>query len=479
MLKAGLIGFGGPSLYCVGSVAIGWGDAHQLELFATWISLLAGIACLCRSPIHVFWGGYLTRHPRGSDDERQALIGLNILVPANFLLSASWIWISVDALAQPAPHPPLFLALAIPIAVVFVAVATVACVKETGKRRGTEIVCEGPIGKWFRKFFKASSPITGVLHKVLEFLRYPNSPKVVSRFLCLLAALMFIPIPVHSSATAGERLNQAISSSHAPIIGEDRPHVQPDESAESGIAEGGGKPGLRAWCRGVYDAAPAPTLNREQIELLFEEEGTREAGCPGAAEAVSGQRGVWVAPAYCGAELRSLAVTAPADDYLPALLYQQAAAFARARGREGLLLGSSTRHPVRGGDFYIVDTVLGSFVLIRRRSSSGRLARARRGDLPCESYGSGNFVYTVVPPGLVPLWLDAAEEEDWLFPRSTSASGEGDRFEFLAEYPATEKLASASCSSDLICTLWKDGEARQSSGYPSHVAVADITSLAG
>ena len=476
-----LLGLGGLAAFAGGVVTLGLSDAHHPEFLATWVSVLAGFFCLSRSGVHIGWGKYLTRRPAGPPRLRRVLLELNLLVPANVLLCVVWIWIASVQLTKPAPQPPAIVAIVLATAIVVVAMETVRCVKVAGKRRGTEIVCQGPIGEWFRDLFETSSEDSGFVHKAMLFFRFPNRPTQVSRFLCLLAALMIFPTPVHGSSAGGQSLHRILFQPPEPISGgENRSRREGDATPED---DPGGEEveedDDEAECGGAYDAAPAPAVNREQIVALFKDAGMREAGCPRAAEPVAGEDGVWIAPAYCGSKLRSLAVTAPNADYLPALVYQQAADFALARAREGILLGASARHPIRGGDFYVIDTTLGSFVLIRRRSSTGRLPGSEAGGGSCVAYTSGNVTYTVVPPGLVGLWLDATEEGEWLFPHSTSASGEGEEFEFLTEYPASESLAGASCSSDLRCTLRVDDEVRRSSGRPRYVSVVEITSLAG
>lgn len=478
MLKVSAWGLGGLGISSFGSTALGVSDGYQLELAATWVSLIAAIACLGRSPIHVFWGKYLTRHPDGRPRHRWALRELNCLVPANVVLSLIWIVIAASQLSAKAPQPPLFVAIIVPCAIVLVAMETVRCVGVTKKRRGTEIVCEGPVGKWFREFFETSDEETGPVHKVMVFFRHPNGRGLVSRFLCLLTGLMFIPVPVHSSATAGTHLNDAIVTPPAPVgSGEPAPRRRRETSDVAG-EENGAEDEPEPKACGTYDGRPAPAPEREEIVAVFEEAGVGQTGCPEAPEEVGDHSEVWIASARCGTELRSLVTTGP--EYLPALLYQQAAGFARARGREGVLLGASDRHPVRGGDFYVVDTTMGSYVLIRRRPSNGERGGENQdsSSSPCEAPSEGNFLYTVVPPGLIALWLEAVEEGAWLFPVSDSANVNGGTFEFLADYPAREALAHASCANALECMLRVDGETRRSSGTPTYVSVAEITSLA-
>jgi hypothetical protein len=460
-------------------VALGLGDGREQVEFAIWISILAGFACFGRSAIHVLWGRYLTRHPSSYPEERLERIELNVLVPINMALAAFWVWSGFSALHQKSPETPFLPAFVLSIVVTLVAMETVRCARRTGKRRGTEIVCEGPVGTWFRDLAKTTDEGAGVVHRGMVFLRNPNAPRKVSRFLMLLATIILIPYSVHLSTAAGRGAHRLVfggppsESSGGPATASDpQAGTSGDDPGSEGSGEGDSATGPEE-CAVVYDGEPAPDPNREELAGLFHAEGAEAAGCPTAAREVAGQEGVWFAQGYCGDELRSFGVTAP--DYLPAMLYQQAAEFADARAAEGVLLGASSRWPFRAGDLYVVNTTSGSYVLVRRRSSTGTVETGQ-GDLPCDSYTTGNLPYTVLPPGLVRLWLELAES-GWVWPRSTGSADGARSFEFLLDYPDEEPVALATCPSEQWCTLDVNGERRETNGWP-YTSVPEIENVA-
>jgi hypothetical protein len=474
--------FGGSTIAsCILVVAFGLTDGRNLFVAAIWLVIVAGFACMARSPIHVIWGKYLTRSPSRYPGQRFERIELNVLVPLNVLLSALWIWWGLSRLGHGSPEATPLLPLLLFVGVTLVAMETVRCARRIGKRRGTEIVCAGPVGAWFRDLFETSSEGTGFVHKIMVFFRNPNRSKTVSRFVMLLAAMLSLPSSVHASTAVGHRINRLIFG--PPTAGLTSPGHSPDAMEKQGEPGKGEQSGAGnedgSWevqCSTAYDGRPSPSPNREQLADLFEAAGSKAAGCPRPAEKVRGQEGVWYARSFCGAELRSVGVTSPGYGYLPAILYQQAARFAAARADEGVLLGTSSRWRHKGGDLYVVDTASGSFVLARRRTSAGQVG-PQSGSLPCRSYSDGNVPYTVLPPGLVELWLEVAATE-WVWPRSMGATDAGRNFEFVPAYPSQEVVATATCVSDVQCTLSFQGTERTTPESPHYISVPEIASVA-
>lgn len=459
-------------------VALGLSNGRDTVEVTLWVAIAAGVACLIRSLIHIVWGEYLTRHPSHYPQQHRERVELNVLVPLNILLSGAWIWLGFSTLGQDKLDPPFLPALAISVLVTLVGMETVRCVRWTDKRRGTEIVCEGPVGAWFRDFFTTSNEGTGPVHKIMVFLRNPNRPRTISRFLMVLAALLLAPSSVDASTSVGLRINRLIFGTPAPAVaGSDRYVRQGQEGADLFDGEQAGSGEEDSWedqCAAVYDGSPAPSPNREELAYLFEAAGSEAAGCPGPAKKVAAQERVWYANSYCGSELRATGVTAPG--YLPAILYQQAARFADARAREGVLLGASSRWRYQGGDLYVVNTTNGSFVLARRLASAGG-TEAESGNLPCQSYVGGNVPYAVVPPGLLVLWLELAETE-WVWPQSTGLVAGNRSFEFVLAYPAEDIVATARCASDQQCVLSVDGEERVTPPGLPYTSVPEIARLA-
>jgi hypothetical protein len=481
---SGLLKFGyfGGSAIASGVLAMAFGltDGRSFAVIAKWVVIAAGISCLMRSPIHIIWGKYLTWRPSRSPSHRFERTELNVLVPLNVLFSGCWIWWAYANLDNGAPSaaPPL----ALFVLVTLVAMETVRCARRTGKRRGTEIVCEGPLGDWFREFFETSSEGTGFMHKIMIFLRNPNHPKTISRFLMLVTALLLLPFSVHASTAVGHRLNRLLSGSPTPNItnsgdssDQEEEQVDNGETGQSSVENP--NESWEAQCGAVYDGRPSPSPNREQLAVVFKAAGSKAAGCPHPAEKVHDQEGVWYARSFCGPELRSVGVTSPDYGYLPSILYQQAARFALARAKEGVLRGTSSRWSHEGGDLYVVDTSAGSFVLARRRASAEESGSSGSGSLPCHSYSAGNVPYTVLPPGLVELWLEVAATE-WVWPRGVSESGSSRSFEFVPAYPSREVVATATCVSDVQCTLSYQGAIRTTPGTLYNTSISEIDSVA-
>jgi hypothetical protein len=78
---------------------------------------------------------------------------------------------------------------------------------------------------------------------------------------------------------------------------------------------------------------------------------------------------------------------------------------------------------------------------------------------------------------LIDLWLELVAKDGWLWPQSSGADGEGPRFEFFTENPVHERVATASCMSELNCTLQAKGEKQSSPPLTSYVSVSEIMSL--
>jgi hypothetical protein len=166
------------------------------------------------------------------------------------------------------------------------------------------------------------------------------------------------------------------------------------------------------------------------------------------------------------------------DEYLPALLYSPAAGFALQLARAGVLIGASRRHTIRGGDYYLVDTDYGSWILVRRTVSTGSKNKPeKKGSLGCEDVAPDNVPYQRVPPGLLSIWLEATRRE-WAWPEHV---GEGDGtadFEFHAEDPSAPPLARASCPTPTYCTAMIEGEADSTNGS-LRTTVQAIEEMAG
>jgi hypothetical protein len=155
----------------------------------------------------------------------------------------------------------------------------------------------------------------------------------------------------------------------------------------------------------------------------------------------------------CDSSLRSLGIAAPGRS--PILLYQQAARFALRMANQGKLLGASPRADVKSGDLYLIDTTEGTFALVRELKSTGS-AGAVSGPRRCEDYTSDNYPYTLIPPGLVRIWLRLAGRE-WVWPvLDSSTISETRSFAFIGQVSG-EIVAHATCASDIDCRASLNG----------------------
>lgn len=140
--------------------------------------------------------------------------------------------------------------------------------------------------------------------------------------------------------------------------------------------------------------------------------GALVAGCPEPAAEVRPGSGVWFAPGRCGGDLRSIGIST--GDGSPALVLAQAAQFTLGKAIDGTLVEASRRTRVRGGDAYVIDTTIGSYVLVRARvvtrSAPGSASRSH-----CAAIVQAGNPYTVLPPAIVVAWLTITRDS-WTWP---------------------------------------------------------------
>ena len=223
--------------------------------------------------------------------------------------------------------------------------------------------------------------------------------------------------------------------------GEDGPS-QPtyEELCPGGIEPG--QPAHRPWSMSLYS-----------LWLGESGAGAIEAGCARPAHPIKGHPRIWMAEGSCEGSVRSLGVSVLGRP--PSLLYQQAARFALAKAREGTLLGASPREDLRGGDFYLVEAESGPYVLIRSQKAIGS-ATSSSAPRRCEDYISDNYPYTIVPPGLIRIWLRISHAELVWPVLDGDNGGEVQDFAFLgADNGAL--VGHAECTSTATCTASFNG----------------------
>jgi hypothetical protein len=230
------------------------------------------------------------------------------------------------------------------------------------------------------------------------------------------------------------------------------------------LCPGGGVPG-----------SPAPRPSSDALYGLWLGEsgaGAIEGGCAQPAHVAKDHPAVWVEEGLCEGSLRSYGIAA---DRPASLLYQQAARFALAKEREGVLLGASSREDLRDGDFYLVETELGPYVLIRPQKATG-VAPADSTPRRCEDYTSDNYPYTTVPPGLVRIWLQISQHE-LVFPVSVGRShGAAQKFTFLGADSGTV-VGEAECADADTCSATVPGRGTLGATDASSISLEAILAV--
>lgn len=127
------------------------------------------------------------------------------------------------------------------------------------------------------------------------------------------------------------------------------------------------------------------------------------------------------------------------------------------------------------GDLYVVDTVDGSYVLVRSQLT------AEEGE-PTDSDGCGGpstagARYETVPPGLVDAWLTVARE-GWAWPREIAGTASDDRRFAFHRASDEHVVATATCSSDVACTI-AHGDTTLTSRSGSRVTADQLSTAAG
>ncbi len=212
------------------------------------------------------------------------------------------------------------------------------------------------------------------------------------------------------------------------------------------------KPTYGQLCRGAnLPGAPAPAEQRDQ---LFQQWlgggglGAIFAGCAGPAHPAGG--GLWYAVGRCHGAVRSVAIAT--SEGSGGMLLWAPARFALARARDGSLLDASSSRLVGEGEIYAVQTIDGTYAILRSRLDEAG-AKSAQSPRSCGDVREG-APFLVLPPALTRLWSTrVATTGAWLWPVSEHRSPDGTRtFRFRAAYPANDE-AVGRCRSNLDCEL--------------------------
>jgi hypothetical protein len=152
-----------------------------------------------------------------------------------------------------------------------------------------------------------------------------------------------------------------------------------------------------------------------------------------------------------------------------AVLLEDAATAARSIAEHHELDGASERIDIAGGDFHLVFTPIGPYLLIREQKTDGN-GGLEGTPLTCAEIEPGKEHYTVLPPGMAELWIRFSREVAVSWPEWTGQRGR----EFVFRGLAHEKLAVGSCSAPVRCRVEGLGREMESSA----AGVQEVTALA-
>lgn len=150
----------------------------------------------------------------------------------------------------------------------------------------------------------------------------------------------------------------------------------------------------------------------------------------------------------CQGSPRSLGIVS--ELHKASILLEDAATKARAISRESQLRGASPRIDMAGGDFHVLFTRIGPYLLIREEKTDGEGATSGA-PLRCTDIHPGGEEYTVLPPGMAELYgrFNQAVMPTW---PSAAPSDDGSQ-RFVLHTASGIQVAEAWCETPLRCKL--------------------------
>lgn len=431
-----------------------------------WALILGAVANLLRGLVHLY-GDYL-KPPKGDVIHKRCL---RRLVGANAVVGLIWLASSVVVTCtsvRPVPIVGVIWFGGMYVAIVLIASATVSAAEACGCTRGTETIDACPKMEKFRDLVQRSneSSLFAWLEKLLN---RKSSPEKVSAFMLLISStLLLVAVPAFCQVAkdgAGTTFGPppAISAPPAPKPVESA--LNPFRSASKTPAPVESEPKkLSELCgEGIEPGEPAPAARARELKALWlgglgiAGAGAVEAGCPEPAREIPKLDDTWFVVGRCLGSVRSVAIAAP--NRPPVMLYQQAARFALAAIGAERFVGASNRQRFGDGDFYVIDLVNGSAVLIRAKSSSGSFGSGTPAT-GCDQVRDQNVPYATLRPAMVDAWLQFVRSFGWAVPVSdTSRDGLNDHFAFVSDDDQRRVVATGSCPSSKVCSIVHRGEA--------------------
>lgn len=178
------------------------------------------------------------------------------------------------------------------------------------------------------------------------------------------------------------------------------------------------------------------SLALRQLRDAWDEVGTVDTGCPGPVYSASRYRELVASDGHLGGALKSLGV---ADSDRAIVLFGQPAIVVHKLLSGKNLQNVPTHLLVGGGDFYLINTTTGTFVLVRKTPPYSETEE------PTGTNQSGED-YVVLSPSAATAWLAAMREtRGWLWPAvSTKLGAKRQTFVFVTTHSAA--VARASCN---------------------------------
>jgi hypothetical protein len=206
-----------------------------------------------------------------------------------------------------------------------------------------------------------------------------------------------------------------------------------------------GVPTYEDLCGKVPPGAQLPEAQRQAMYDAWLQLGQPATGCARPATLEPSTNSVYTIEGVCGGDFRALGIAGP--EHAPAVLLDGAAMFARSLLVAGTLLGASSRYALGPGNFQVVYSTDGPWVLIRSETTDGHGALQSKATR-CEQVRNGGATYTAVPPELAELWLRMAilGIRTWPVRDAGHDVNGADRYAFLSEDPARPVVATGVCT---------------------------------
>jgi hypothetical protein len=448
------------------------------------VMIVAGVTVAGRLGVHLrdnYWQWPAPDNPKWTTRQQRSLSALVVLDGVIAAALVAWgIWIFFEPNAWFQMGLSLFFA-----AVFFVAsMATMDLIEAGGLPRGTETIQNCGAVVWLRKAAKRSSSLKFV-RRLDQWIWTPTQKDRLSG-LAIAVVLALASVGVIDAVAVSPQVREYLSSKHdAPNEGTDKSGKGTQENRRQAHSkrhkperDGKGRqdtkptppprrPTYVELCGNLVPGTGAPKAEARALKAVWAEFGGAIAGCAERAKLVPGTRDVYYVPGNCNGEFRSMAVVSPG--YPAAMLLDQPAEFAREMAQARALRGASQRLTIAGGDFQVVYTTMGGFVLIRENPTDGRggLNTAPRS---CLEVTPAKREYVVVPPPLADLWLKFGRLMQPTWPARDVSRDERGRTFFSFYGQAREVVAAGFCTGPTHC-VFKSGGVRWDSASAADEAV--------